>query len=79
MEALRIILTVIFALDCIALTVIVLFQEGKNGGLGALSGSSNTYWDKNKGRSMEGNLIKATVVLGALFIILALILNLKSF
>ena len=79
MEVLRVILTIVFVLDCIALSVVVLLQEGKNAGLGALSGASDTYWSKNKGRSREGLMIKVTVVLGALFIILGLILNLKVF
>ena len=35
MEILRIILTVIFIVMCIALTVLVLMQEGKDAGLGA--------------------------------------------
>ena len=42
------------------MTVIVLMQEGKNNGLGALTGSADTYWSKNKGRSMEGMLVKVT-------------------
>ena len=79
MEVLRVILTIVFVLDCIALSVVVLLQEGKNAGLGALSGASDTYWSKNKGRSREGIMIKVTVVLGALFIILGFILNLKVF
>ena len=79
MEVLRVILTIVFVLDCIALSVVVLLQEGKNAGLGSLSGASDTYWSKNKGRSREGIMIKVTVVLGALFIILGLILNLKVF
>ena len=79
MEVLRVILTIVFVLDCIALSVVVLLQEGKNAGLGALSGASDTYWSKNKGRSREGIMRKVTVVLGALFIILGLILNLKVF
>ena len=79
MEVLRVILTIVFVLDCIALSVVVLLQEGKNAGLGALSGASDTYWSKNKGRSREGIMIKVTVVLGAMFIILGLILNLKVF
>ena len=79
MEVLRVILTIVFVLDCIALSVVVLLQEGKNAGLGALSGASDTYWSKNKGRSREGIMIKVTVVLGALFIILGLILNLIVF
>ena len=78
MEILRTILTIIFVIDCIALTVVVLMQDGKSAGLGALAGeSSETYWGKNKGRSKEGNLAKATKVMAAAFIVLALVLNLN--
>ena len=63
MEILRIILTVIFVLDCIGLTVIVLMQEGKQQGLGSIAGVADTYWGRNKGRSMEGGLVKATTVM----------------
>ena len=63
MEILRIILTVIFIVMCIALTVLVLMQEGKDAGLGAIAGGAETYWGKNKGRSMEGMLVKVTRVL----------------
>ncbi len=77
MEYLRIALTVLFIIDCIALAVIILMQEGKSQGLGSLSGMSETYWGKNKGRSMEGTLVKVTKILGVLFFVLALVLNLK--
>ena len=74
---LRIILTVIFVLLCIAMTVIVLMQEGKSAGLGAISGAAESYWGKHKGRSMEGNLEKFTRVSAILIFVLALVLNLK--
>lgn len=78
MQILRIILTIIFVIDCIALTVVVLMQEGKSAGLGAIAGgSSDTYWGKNKGRSKEGALKKATKVMAALFVVLALVLNMN--
>ena len=76
---LRIILTVIFVILCIAMTVIVLMQEGKNNGLGALTGSADTYWSKNKGRSMEGMLVKVTRVLLALFLIISAVLTIGRF
>ena len=79
MEILRIILTVIFIVMCIALTVLVLMQEGKDAGLGAIAGGAETYWGKNKGRSMEGALVKATRVIAVLFIVLAVVLNLNIF
>ena len=62
MEILRIILTVIFVLDCIGLTVIVLMQEGKQQGLGSIAGVADTYWGRNKGRSMEGGLVRACLL-----------------
>ena len=51
---LKTILSVIFVLICVALSVIVLLQEGKSAGLGSIGGMAETYWGKNKGRSMEG-------------------------
>ena len=51
-------------------------QEGKDAGLGSLSGQSDSYWGKNKSRSMEGNMIRITRGLAIGFIVLALILNL---
>ena len=78
MEILRTILTVLFVIDCIALTVVVLMQEGKSAGLGSLAGgSSETYWGKNKGRSKEGNLAKITKIMAAFFVVCALALNLN--
>ncbi len=79
MGALRVILTLLFILVCIVLSAIVLMQEGKSAGLGAISGMAETYWGKNKGRSMEGMLIKYTRYLAIAFMVLAVILNLKNF
>ncbi|MEE0692840.1 MAG: preprotein translocase subunit SecG [Lachnospiraceae bacterium] len=73
----RIFLTIIFLLVCIGLTVIVLAQQGKDAGLGAIGGIGDTYWGKNKSRSMEGRLVKITTWLAVLFIVLAVILNLN--
>ena len=72
---LKIVLTVVFVLICIALTIIVLLQEGKAQGLGSISGMADTYWGKNKGRSMEGNLEKFTKFAAVAVLALALILN----
>ncbi|MCM1040331.1 MAG: preprotein translocase subunit SecG [Ruminococcus sp.] len=79
METLRIILTVIYIIICIALVILVLMQEGKSAGLGAVSGAAETYWGKNKGRSMEGKLVKITTGLAVGFILIAIVLNLNLF
>ena len=75
MEILRTILTVIYVIDCIALTVVVLMQEGKQQGLGAIAGISDTYWGRNKSRSAEGTLI--TKIMAVLFIVLSVVLNMN--
>lgn len=72
---LKIILAVVFVIICVALTIIVLLQEGKSAGLGAVSGMADTYWGKNKGRSMEGNLEKFTKFAAFAVLALALLLN----
>ena len=74
---LRTILTVVFILISIVITIIVLMQEGKTQGLGAISGAADTYWGKNKGRSMEGALVKITTGLAVGFMVLAVVLNLN--
>ena len=79
MDILKIILTIIFVIDCIALSAIILLQEGKSAGLGTISGAADTYWGQNKGRSMEGALVKSTKFLAVLFIVLSLFLNLNFF
>ena len=48
--------------------------ERKEAGLGTISGMSDTYWGKNKGRSKEGKLIKATTVVSVLFFVMAIVL-----
>ena len=79
MEILKTVLLILFAIDCIALTVIVLMQEGKSAGLGTIAGMADSYWGQNKGRSMEGALVKSTKFLAILFIVLAAVLTLKVF
>ena len=84
MDALRIVLTVLFIIVCVLLVVVVLMQEGKQQGLGSIGGASESYWGRNKGRSMEGRsmegfLPKITKLLAFLFLVLAAVLNLKMF
>ena len=80
MAALKIVLSIIFILDCVALVTLVLAQEGKTQGLGAIQGfAETTYWGKNKGRSREGVLKKTTVVLSVLFVVLSVVLNMQVF
>ena len=77
MEILKVTVQIIYVLICIVLIVIVLKQEGKSEGLtGTLTGISDSYWSKNKGRSKEGLLDNATKILAVLFVVLSVVLNL---
>ena len=69
----RLAFEIVYMIVCLALTIVVLMQEGKQAGLtGAISGAAETYWGKNKGRSMEGKLEKATRILAVIFVLLSL-------
>lgn len=79
MGTLRLILTIIYILDCLFLAVVVLMQEGKSAGLGSISGAAESYWGKNKGRSMEGKLVTLTKYAAILFLVLSAVLNINRF
>ena len=79
MAGLKTFITVVFIFVCLALIVIVLAQEGKSAGLGSIGGAAETYWGKNKSRSIEGKLVIWTRVLAVLFMVLAAVLNLNVF
>ena len=75
MTVLNTILTVVFIILSVVITVVVLMQEGKSEELVEIAGAADTYWGKNKGRSMEGMLVKITRVGVILFLVLAMVLN----
>lgn len=76
-DILKFILTIAYFLVCIAIVIVVVMQEGKSSGLGVISGAADSYWGKNKGRSMEGALVKATAILAVVFFVLSVVLNMN--
>ncbi|MCR5669274.1 MAG: preprotein translocase subunit SecG [Lachnospiraceae bacterium] len=82
MTVLKTILMIVFIVISIAITVIVLLQEGKQAGLGSISGQTSnneSYWNRNKKHSKEGILVRVTSALVVLFFVLAAVLNIGSF
>ena len=72
---LKLIIEIAYIIVCIVLTIVVLMQEGKSAGLtGAISGIADTYWGKNKGRSVECTLEKVTKILALIFIVISAVL-----
>lgn len=79
MGVMRWILTILLIIVSIVMTIVILMQEGKSQGLGAISGQSDTYWGKNKGRSVEGFLVKFTVGLVVAFFVMTILLDMNLF
>ena len=74
MVVLRYIVCSIFALGGLFIIATVLLQEGKSAGLGTIGGMADTYWEKNKSRSREGKIEKATKIAVTIFFVLAFLL-----
>lgn len=73
----EIILGVILILLSIAIIALVLLQEGKSAGLsGAIAGGADTFFGKNKGRTMESKLVLVTKIVAVSFFVLALVATL---
>jgi len=73
-----IILGVIYIVICAALMTVVLLQKKRSGGIGSVAGMGNadTYWDKNKGRTLEGTLERLTVIGAIVVAVLTVVLSL---
>ena len=72
MNAAVIIIDIILILIAIVLIVIVLMQEGQSQGLGAIGGGAETFFGKNKAKSLEGKLARYTKIAAVVFIVLAI-------
>jgi preprotein translocase subunit SecG len=79
MGVLRLILTIVLIVVSVIVTGIILMQEGKDQNLGAISGAAETYWGKNKGRSMEGKMLRWTVLAVVAFSVLTILLDMNLF
>jgi len=78
MNALYIVLSVVLALACLCMIAAILMQKKRQAGFsGNISGMSGdkTYFDKNKGRTLEGKLEKYTKILAGIFMILSLVIG----
>ncbi len=76
MQTINLILTIVQVLLAIFLILVVLFQSGKSAGLsGAIGGGAETFFGKNKGRSMDSMLNKLTIVAACAFAVIAILTN----
>ena len=73
MAILNILVTILLIVAALILIVTVLLQPGESNGLGAIAGGAETFFGKNKAKTMEGKLALATKVSAVAFIICALV------
>ena len=72
----NIVLVIVHVVISVALIATVLMQHGKQQGLsGAIAGGAETFFGKNKGRTIDALLKKVTAVLAVLFVVSSLILT----
>ena len=72
MTALQYVLAIVIILLSVAITVLVMLQESKQEGLsGAIAGAADSFFGKNKGRTLEARLAKITRYLAIVFFVLA--------
>lgn len=77
MQVAKYVVLVLYVIVCIALIVLATIQTKETAGASAtITGSTtNNFFEKNKGRTKEGKLKRWTIILGALFVVLAVALG----
>ena len=74
MEIVKNILIVIYVVVCLALIIVAMKQSKDDAGASGavMGGASNSFYEKNKGRTREGKLKRATIILGVVFVLLTI-------
>ena len=76
MVALRVIVNILHVLFALSIIVIVLLQSGKQAGLsGSIAGGAETFFGKNKGRTIDAMLSKYTAFAAIAFLVTSIVLQ----
>lgn len=79
MGVLGIVLGVVLGIVSIAIIVVIILQEGNQQGLGVVTGAADSYFSKNKARSIDAFLSRWTKVFAAIFVCFVIALNVLSY
>lgn len=58
---------------------VIILQEGNQQGVGVVSGGADTFFSKNKARSIDAKLAKATKWVAIAFVAIVLAINIIAF
>lgn len=75
MNTLKLVLLILQIISCAVLTVVIMFQNGKEDGMSALTGSSGSYLGKNKAATLDAKLNRVTKWIAAAFVLLTLFVS----
>ncbi len=73
-----IVLGSLLAVVAVAIIIVIILQEGNQQGLGVVTGAADSYFSKNKARSIDAFLSRWTKVFAAAFVIFVIALNALS-
>lgn len=77
MDGLKIVLSIVDIILAVAIVILFLVQEGNDQGMGVVAGgSSESYYGKAKGRTLDEQLKRWTVICAILFAIVSIVLYL---
>ncbi len=68
-------LIIIYSIVAVLLTILTLAQTNEDDGASEAITGAGSFYDKNKGRTKEGKLKRTTIILGVVFIVLAIVLG----
>ena len=63
----------------IAIIVVIILQEGNQQGVGVVTGGADTFFSKNKARSIDAFLSRWTKVFAVIFVLAVIGLNVLSY
>ena len=69
----QIVVNILLVISALVMTVTVLLQSGQAQGLGAIAGGAETFFGKNKARSVEGKLALITKICAVIFVVMSLV------
>lgn len=70
-----IVLGSVLAVIAIALIIVIILQEGNQQGIGVVSGAADSYFSKNKARSIDAKLARCTKFVAIFFVLVVVALN----
>lgn len=79
MGVLGIVLGVVLGIVSMAIIVVIILQEGNQQGIGVVTGAADSYFSKNKARSIDAFLSRWTKVFAAVFVLFVIALNVLSY